>query len=591
MLPEAIEWDIADQVQQEVTQLMLQAGSTQAVSVENIRARLQEIKDKTMKEKKKLAKEDARRMELHIDDQLTEGNYYGALSEFLTDLSTFPTAFLKGPIVKRKKQLTWTQDQNGDWVPAVEIKSIREYTRVSGYDIYPSPGAKTIQDGSLHERARLRMMDLEDMIGVPGFKDDAIAAVLDEYESGGLRQWLTIDQERADIEDRPNEIEDPNPLLDCVIFWGPVRGKLLRQWGMDPSKIPDPVRSYQVTCWLIGSWVVMARLNPHPLNTRPYYAASFESVNDNIWGRSPIELFADCQDMCNACARAISNNLGIASGPLVEYYKNRLAPGFDFQTIEPWMIIPTEDDGNGANNPAVNFWQADDRSAALLKVFEFFFQQASEQSGIPAYIYGNQDVGGAGKTASGLSMLMNAANKTLVGVITHIDEKVISASIKEHWIHVMLYDKDVEKSGDINVVARASQHLVIEEQLQLRRTEMLEATNNDWDREIIGNKGRAKMLQEAFESLKLDADGIVPEPEELDQIAELKAMLAQAQADAAASLGISVEEMTGQAPGGGGGQPNMPSPAVLDAAGGMKGKPPGATMTRVNRRAGMNYQS
>lgn len=576
-LPEGKEMEIAEQVQMEAETLIMMNG-IDAVTTPKIKERLQEIKDKTLKEKKKKAKEDAARIETHIDDQLHEGNYYGALSEFITDLATFPTSFLEGPVVRRKKKLRWTEDQNGDYVPAVEEIPVREYSRISGYDVYPSPGAKNIQDGSLHVRARLRLLDLEGMMGVPGFKEDAIRAVLREHRSGGLRQWMTIDQERADIEDRPNEAEDPNPLLDCIKFWGPVPGNLLREWGMTENKVPDPDISYQVTAWLVGEWVIMARLNPHPLGLRPYYAASFESVNDNIWGKAPPELFKDCQDMCNAVARAISNNLGIASGPIVEYYKNRLAPGFDFQQLYPWMTIATEDDGMGAHNPAVQFHQPNSVAEPLLKVFDFFFRQASEQSGIPAYVYGNDDVGGAGKTASGLSMLMNAANKTLKGVVAHVDDKVITKSIKEHWNHVMLYDKDIEKIGDINVIARASQHLIIEEQLQMRRTEMLEATNNDWDREIIGNKGRAQMLRDTFDSMKMDHDEIVPDKEEMELMDKYQQLMAQAQQEAASSLGISQDELTGA------------NPAMIDAAGNQQGNAPGQTMTRVNRRAGMNYQ-
>lgn len=574
-LPESKELEIAELVKEEVVQLMMING-VESVTNEKISQRMQEIKDQVLQEKKKQAKKDANRLEVIINDQLTEGNYYEALGEFITDLSTFPTAFIKGPIIKQKKKLVWKEDQNGDWVPQVESKLIREYQRVSGLDIYPSPGARNIQDGSLCERARLRPSDLEAMRGVPGFKENAINAVLDEHTTGGLRKWLTIDQERADLEDRPNEDDDPNPLIDCIIFWGQVKGSMLLDWGMPDKKIDNASKYYQITAWLIGNYVIMARLNPHPLGRRHYYAASFESVNDNIWGKAPPELFADCQDMCNAVARAISNNLGIASGPMVEFFKNRLSPGFTFDQIYPWMTVPTEDDGMGANNPAVRFYQPDDRTQFLLPIFEFFFQQASEQSGIPAYIYGNQDVGGAGKTASGLSMLMNAANKALKGVIAHIDKGVITKSIREHWTHVMLYDDDIEKIGDINIVARASEHLIIEEQLQIRRTEMLQATNNPWDMKIIGDKGRAKMLRETFDSMKMDSDEIVPTKEEMEAVEQ---MIQQAQAEAAGQMGIPPERMEGAE--GAPGQP--PGPVVTDQAGNEMGKPPGATMQPVNR--------
>jgi len=556
-LPEGKEVEIQTQVKEEVVQLMMMKG-VESVNAEKIQDRLLEIQDKVLEEKKEKAKKAADRFEEHINDQLVEGNYYKALSEFINDLVTYPTAFLKGPVIRRKKKMVWTEDQNGNYVPAIEILPVREYQRVAGINLFPSPGAKNIQDGYLIERIRVRRSELNTFIGVPGFKESAIRAVLNEYGEGGLREWLSIDQQMATALDRPQEQNDPDPPIDVLVFWGSVQGRKLLEWGMSGKQVPDTDIDYQITAWLIGNYVIMSRLNPHPLGHRPYYAASFESVNDSIWGKSPPELMDDCQDICNATARAIVNNMGIASGPQVEAYMNRMDPSENVEEMYPWKIWKTVDDGTGADNRALNFFQPDPIVDILLKVYEYFFKQASEQSGIPAYVYGSQEIGGAGKTASGLSMLMNAASKTLKGVIAHIDEKVISPSIKEHWNHVMLYDQDIDKIGDINVIARASDQLFIAEQLQLRRSEMLDRTNNDWDRKVISDKGRAHMLREAFDSMKMDSGKILFSNDELD------AMQA-AQADAMEELNI---EQGGE----------IPPAAAIDAAGNPKGQSPGQTI-------------
>ena len=159
-------------------------------------------------------------------------------------------------------------------------------------------------------------------------------------------------------------------------------------------------------------------------------------------------------------------------------------------------------------------------------------------------------------------MLLNAAGKMISGVIAHIDEKIIAPSIKEHWNHIMMYDTDIDKMGDINVIARASEQLIVAEQLQLRRSEMLDRTNNQWDQKIIGDKGRAHMLKDAFDSMKMDTESIIPTDDELDAM----------QAEAMRQLGI---EQGGGQPG----QPGIPPAAVIDAAGNKKGQPPGQTIT------------
>ncbi len=112
-------------------------------------------------------------------------------------------------------------------------------------------------------------------------------------------------------------------------------------------------------------------------------------------------------------------------------------------------------------------------------------------------------------------MLMNNASKALKAVITHIDDGIIKPVVYEHWINIMLYDDDELKCGDINVVARASEYLLMQETYQLRRLEFLDKTNNPVDMAIMGIPGRASVLREVSKILKLGED-VVPSKDEID---------------------------------------------------------------------------
>jgi len=512
-LPEAEEVEIEETVTLETAQLMA-ANGVSSISVERVSERLQEMHERIRQEKTDFAKKATKNIELHIEDELREGNFYQVLSEFITDLSTFPTAFMGGPFVKRRQKLVWTEDQEGNLVPAVDLTYRREYEAISPFDMFPSPGARTLQDGYLNIRRRLRRSDLNALIGVKGYSEEAIRGVLEEHGNGGLRDWMAIDQERAELEDRPHELDDPDPPIDAVEFWGSVQGSKLLEWGMSEKQVPDAALDYNVNAWLIGQWVIMARLNSSPLGRRPFYSASFETVNGSIWGKSPPELMRDVQSICNATARNLINNLAIASGPQVEVNVDRLSPGEDAEDQWPWKIWKVIEDPTGHGKPALQFFQPNPLTAMLLKVYQYFFDQASEQSGIPAHVYGSKEVGGgAGKTASGLAMMMNAATKTLKDVVVHVDTGVIRPAIKEHWTHVMLYDKDVLKIGDINVVARASEYLIMQEQLQIRYGEALDKSKDGIDLAIIGPKGRAKLLREYYKLLKVRDDVVPPDTE------------------------------------------------------------------------------
>jgi hypothetical protein len=115
-------------------------------------------------------------------------------------------------------------------------------------------------------------------------------------------------------------------------------------------------------------------------------------------------------------------------------------------------------------------------------------------------------------------MLMNNASKALKSVITHIDDGIIKPIVYEHWTHIMLFDDDELKCGDINVVARASEYLLMQESYQLRRLEYLKNTNNPVDMAIIGLKGRAALHREVVKSLKLGED-IIPSKDEMEAAA------------------------------------------------------------------------
>lgn len=512
-LPEEDETAIENEVLQETQSLMAIQGIG-SVKLDNIRDRLQELIAKRTEEKIKQSKLATQRFARKIEDEFQEGKFYKALIDFIDDLVTYPAAFMCGPEMRRRKTMAWRQQSNGTWQPEVVYSLVREYRRVSPFDLYPAPSSKSLQDGYLFERVRLRRKDLQAMIGVQGFNEFAIRQVLREYGKG-YREWLTTDQERSQLESRPQEQDDPDPPIDALCYWGSVQGQDLIDWGMKKG-VTDPLQEYDVNAWLVGRHVICARLNPHPLGNKPYWGTSYELVADSIWGKSPPELMRDVQRICNGIARSIVNNVGIASGPQIEISKDRMVPGQDYTSIYPWKIWETKDDKFGHGQPAIQFYQPNMLTEALLKVYQYFFDQASEQAGIPAYIYGSEKTGGGGgDTATGLSMLMNNASKALKAVITHVDDGIIKPVVYEHWVNIMLYDDDELKCGDINVVARASEYLLMQETYQLRRLEFLKNTNNPVDMAIIGIPGRASILREVSKGLKMGED-VVPSKDEID---------------------------------------------------------------------------
>jgi hypothetical protein len=513
-LPEDLEIKVGHQVYNEIQEVMQMYGGAVNITEQMVQDRLEDLREKERKERRERSILQAMKSEDKLEDELVQGNFYTTLASFIKDFSTYHSAFMKGPIVRRRLSMEWEEDIDGRMKPAVKYVFRREWDTVSPFDMYPSPSAKHLNDGYLCERMRLRSSELQTYRGVDGFDTASIDAILSLQQEGKIKDWLWTDQEVASLQDRPNELRDPEGIIDVVVYNGPVSGKELKEWGMKDKELQDAL-DYEVQAWLVDNYVIMARLNKHPLFHRNYYGSSFETQNNSIWGISPPELMEDCQRICNASARATVNNMAIASGPQVEVHYDRVDPSEDIEDIYPWKIWKTKSDDLGRGKEAVRFYQPNPMTDKLMAVYDVFFKQAGEQLGVPAYEHGSPSVGGAGKTAHGLSMLMSASSKIMRDAIGNIDESIIKPVLKELWLHKMLFDEDLDHQGDIEIIARASEYLIIAEQLQIRRAELLAMLNNPVDHSIIGNTGRAKILREVLRSAKLPSEDIVPDDDQL----------------------------------------------------------------------------
>jgi hypothetical protein len=587
--------DIPQNLLEKFEMLFLQNYALQAAEVQGVHPTQVMINEEHFNEEKEkfrrellgraqeIAKEDADYIEKYIDDELVEGGWYKQLKDFLYDFATYPTAFVEGPIFERKKVIRW-EPVDGKFQNVLRVKEevVKKYERRSPYDIYPSAGARSLQDGYLCLKIRYSRADLEKLRGVPGYKADTINLILKEYVNG-YRERQDYYTEIEDLHDRHQESRDPEGHIDSIKFFGDVPGYMLLQWGMSSEQITDQYRDYAVIAHMVGNYVFGAKLNPHPLGRRNIYGASFRKKNDSIWGKALPEVMRDCQNMCNSSARNIANNAAIASGPQVWQFGDMIPPNEDRTDMYPWKVwtFSSENTKNAGQNP-MGFWQPTMNVAELMAIYDKFEQQASEVSGVPAYTYGSAEVGGAGKTASGLSMLMNAASKGLRNAAKNIDDGVISPSIEEHWLMFMLMNPKLAR-GDSKIQARASEYLIQQETTAMRRKEFMDATNNPLDQQIMGLDGRMELLRESVKSLKIPPDKIIPSREKMisTMVEQQIQIMVQKLSEA---LGMPPEQLMQilQAPPGqgqGGGQQQLPPPQALDAAGNL---PAGQAVRQFN---------
>lgn len=530
---------------QQAMQQIQQAGGEQ-LTKDEFRALVAQIGDKlrdsTETQLRKVAGQRAKRMEMQIADRLAQGDYELAMDEFVEDFVTYPAAILKGPIYKRHKTLAWG---NG-WKPEVSNNPAQSWERVSPFDAYPAPSARTCQEGDFIERIRFRREELYDLKGLPDYKSDEIDKALMDYSNGHLEGWLWTEAERQRLEQETLYMWlSPPGVIDALSLWGSVPGWKLLSWGVHGKQGEDlePTKDYEVNVLVCGRYILYAALNPDPLDERPYRKACFDAIPGAFWGRSIPDLCATSQRMCNGIACALADNLSMASGPMVWVHADRMADGENTLEIFPWKITQLKSDPTQGVNPGMGFWQANDNSAALMATYEKWELKADDATGIPRYTYGNENAGGSADTASGLSMLMNNAAKGLRRAISNIDLNVISPTIGQTFTHEMLYNPDLSIKGDCIVVPRGAAAILIKESAQQRRTQFLQmVTQSPPILQLLGPKYLANIVREVATAMELPVDDCVPSEDEVEQQAASAGQQAQAAAQQAAAAQAQIEQ-------------------------------------------------
>ena len=284
---------------------------------------------------------------------------------------------------------------------------------------------------------------------------------------------------------------------------------------MDESQIPDPQQEYRVTAWLIDRFVIKTQLDHTPSQRAPYYVSQFEKIPGTMYGYGLPDLLEDIQTVANASYRALVNNMGMASGPQVVINDRVLAPGED-DGMYPWKRWHVNYDPmmQGAATQPITFYQPDSRAQEIQGLIANLNVMADDVSAIPRYMTGGAQAGGAGRTASGLSMLMSNAAKTLQNVAASIDRDVFDPMLKHLYETIMLTMPGVFR-GDESVVVKGVTYAVKREQDRTRQLEFLNMTSNPTDMQIVGIEGRAKVLGAVAGAIGLDWENIVPDDDAL----------------------------------------------------------------------------
>lgn len=459
------------------------------------------------------AKRAAQKMEKLMHDQLDETDAPKHLRSVSFETVLFGTGVMKGPFAQDKEYPRW--DEEGNYDPLFETIPKMEY--VSCWDFYPDPDARNMSEAEFTiQRHRLNRTQLRTLKKRPHFRDESIELAIEGGADYQREYWEDT------LEDDGNS--DGMDRYEVLEYWGVLDTELAEEADIEIPKELEDKDEVQVNIWVCNNQIIRLVLNPFTPTRIPYLAVPYELNPYSFFGIGVAENMTDTQLLMNGFMRMSVDNAALSGNLLIEVDETNLVPGQDM-SVYPGKVFRRQ---AGAPGQAIFGTKFPNVSQELLMMFDKSRQLADEATGIPSYTHGSGAVGGVGRTASGMSMLMGAAAQNIKAVVRNIDDYLLGPLGKSLFAFNMQFNFDKEFIGDLAVKARGTESLMRNEVRSQRLLQFMQMTANPQMAPFVKYD---YILRELAASMDLDEDKILNDPREAaiqqKMMAEIQAMMPQ----------------------------------------------------------------
>ena len=430
----------------------------------------------------------AKKMQKKIIDQLEESGANKQLRSAAFEMALFGTGIMKGPFAVDKEYSNWTEE--GEYNPV--IKTMPQTSHVSVWNFYPDPDASNMDEAQYAiERHKLSKVQLRNLKKRPMFRGKVIEQVISMGEDYEKKYW------EDDLRDfTPNFGVERFEVLE---YWGTVDTELLEQNDIKiPAELED-APELQANIWYCNGKIIRLVLNPFKPVRIPYYAVPYELNPYSFFGVGIAENMDDTQTLMNGFMRLSVDNAVLSGNLVFEVDETNLVPGQDL-TIYPGKIFRRQ---GGAPGQALFGTKFPNVSQENLMMFDKARVLADESTGLPSFAHGQTGVMGVGRTASGISMLMNAASGGIKTVIKNVDDYLLRPIGEAFFNFNMQFDYDPETAGDLEVKARGTESLMQNEVRSQRLLQFLQVVNNPT---LAPFAKMPYIIREIAKSMDLDPD-------------------------------------------------------------------------------------
>jgi hypothetical protein len=432
----------------------------------------------------------AKKMEKKIHDQLEESNANKQLRVAAFECALFGTGVMKGPFAVDKE---YPKYEEGEYTPL--IKTVPQTSSVSIWNFYPDPDAANMDEAEyIIERHKMSRTQIRALKRRPFFRKNAIDTAVNMGESYTKEWW-----EQA-MEDDSNEAKAER--YEVLEFWGNVDTEVLEGHDVDiPSDLKD-LDQVSVNIWICNGQVLRLVMNPFTPTLIPYYAVPYEVSPYSLFGIGIAENMDDTQTLMNGFMRMAVDNAALSGNMIIEVDETNLTPGQDL-SVYPGKVFRRQ---GGAPGQAIFGTKFPNVSNENMQMFDKARVLSDESTGFPSFAHGQTGVSGVGRTASGISMLMSAANGSIRNVVKNVDDYLLGPMAKAFFNFNMQFDYDEEIKGDLDVKARGTESLMANEVRSQRLMQFLQVVQNP----VLAPFAKMDyIIREIAKSMELDPDKLV----------------------------------------------------------------------------------
>lgn len=405
----------------------------------------------------------AKKMEKKIMDQLEEAHASKQLRSTAFEMALFGTGIMKGPFAVDKEYPNW--DEEGEYNPS--IKTIPSTSHVSVWNFFPDPDASNMDEAQyVVERHKMSRAQLRALKKRPFFRGTVIDDVIAMGEGYVKKYW------EDDLRDYQTDHDIDR--FEVLEYWGTVDRDVLEQANIEIGEDFSDADEVQANIWYCNGRILRAVMNPFKPARIPYYAVPYELNPYSFFGVGIAENMDDTQTLMNGFMRMAVDNAVLSGNLLIEIDETNLVPGQDL-SVYPGKVFRRQ---GGAPGQAIFGTKFPNVSNENMQLFDKARVLADESTGFPSFAHGQTGVAGVGRTASGISMLMNAAAGGIKTVIKNVDDYLLAPLGKAMFSFNMQFDFDPDIKGDLEVKARGTESLMANEVRSQRLMQFMQVASN-----------------------------------------------------------------------------------------------------------------